>query len=83
MYALDCEMVYTVHGPAVARLSVVDVTNEMVLDVLIKPEHQVTDFNTRFSGITANMLEEGDIYSRAEVCFGSFFNTFRTIVERS
>ncbi|RPD67194.1 ribonuclease H-like protein, partial [Lentinus tigrinus ALCF2SS1-6] len=53
--ALDCEMIYTTGGMRVARVSVVDSAGKDVLDELIQMDEgvEVIDFNTRFSGITA------------------------------
>lgn len=56
VYAMDCEMVYTVWGPTVARISVVDVLDELVLDVLVRPESRLIDCNTRFSGLMPEQL---------------------------
>uniref|UniRef100_A0A7E4UXH7 Exonuclease domain-containing protein n=1 Tax=Panagrellus redivivus TaxID=6233 RepID=A0A7E4UXH7_PANRE len=49
--ALDCEMVYTEHGSAVARLSVVNYKGTEILDLLIKPPGRLLDTNYRFSGL--------------------------------
>ncbi|VDO23292.1 unnamed protein product [Heligmosomoides polygyrus] len=57
VYAMDCEMVYGVWGPELARVSVVDMHNELVLDLIVKPRNMVIDYNTRFSGLTANQVE--------------------------
>ncbi|TBU32802.1 Rexo1 protein [Dichomitus squalens] len=53
--ALDCEMIYTTGGMRVARVSVVDGSGKEVLDELVRMDEgvEVIDFNTRFSGITA------------------------------
>ncbi|KZT74357.1 ribonuclease H-like protein [Daedalea quercina L-15889] len=53
--ALDCEMVYTTGGMRVARVSVVDATGKEVFDELVRMDDgvEVIDYNTRFSGITA------------------------------
>ncbi|CAL2036363.1 unnamed protein product [Caenorhabditis brenneri] len=56
-YAIDCEMVYTVSGPALARLSMVDMQGKMVLDVFIKPPNEVLDPNTEFSGLTMEQVQ--------------------------
>lgn len=32
---MDCEMVYTTWGPALARVSVVDLNDDLVLDLLV------------------------------------------------
>uniref|UniRef100_A0A1I7X2D1 Exonuclease domain-containing protein n=1 Tax=Heterorhabditis bacteriophora TaxID=37862 RepID=A0A1I7X2D1_HETBA len=57
VFALDCEMVYGVWGPELARLSVVDINNKLILDLIVKPKNAVIDYNTRFSGLTANSVE--------------------------
>lgn len=54
IFALDCEMVYTSLGPAVARLSVVDYRGEKILDEIIKPPGELLDTNFRFSGLGEN-----------------------------
>ncbi|KAI6243059.1 RNA exonuclease 1-like protein [Aphelenchoides fujianensis] len=60
VYALDCEMVYTTFGMSVARLSVVDINDELVLDIVIRPTEKVIDCNTKFSGLTDEMLEAAE-----------------------
>ncbi|KAK0396184.1 hypothetical protein QR680_001610 [Steinernema hermaphroditum] len=57
VYALDCEMIYTVWGPALARVSVVDIRDDLVLDLIVKPKDLIVDCNTRFSGLTIEQLE--------------------------
>uniref|UniRef100_A0A0K0CW79 Exonuclease domain-containing protein n=1 Tax=Angiostrongylus cantonensis TaxID=6313 RepID=A0A0K0CW79_ANGCA len=61
VYAMDCEMVYGVWGPELARVSVVDMNNKPVLDVIVKPRNTVIDYNTRFSGLTANQVESSTV----------------------
>ena len=43
---------YTIAGPALARLTMVDMQNVKVLDVFVKPPTEVIDPNTEFSGLT-------------------------------
>ncbi|KAF9569297.1 hypothetical protein CPC08DRAFT_677931 [Agrocybe pediades] len=56
--ALDCEMIYTTGGMRVARVSIVDGRGKEILDEFIKMDEgvDVIDYNTRFSGITAENL---------------------------
>lgn len=55
--ALDAEMCYTTHGMEICRLSAVAFpSGEIIIDALVRPFGEVLDFNTRFSGITAEML---------------------------
>ncbi|GLB33907.1 putative EXOIII [Lyophyllum shimeji] len=58
--AIDCEMIYTTGGMRVARVSVVDGSGTQVFDELVRmdPGVEVIDYITRFSGITAERLEE-------------------------
>ncbi|KAI8974345.1 hypothetical protein BDB01DRAFT_807117 [Pilobolus umbonatus] len=55
--AVDCEMVKTVKGTALARITLVSEDGEVLLDELVKPEDEVVDYLTRYSGITPYMLD--------------------------
>lgn len=56
--ALDCEMVGVGKGESeVARISAIDyLTGEVLIDTLVQPTQPVTDWRTRFSGITKNAM---------------------------
>ncbi|KAF3938403.1 hypothetical protein ABW19_dt0200528 [Dactylella cylindrospora] len=58
IYALDCEMVKTKEGPSLARVSIVGWDGKVVLDELVKPEEEVEDYLTPFSGITEEILKD-------------------------
>lgn len=57
LYSMDCEMVLTASGPALARCTVVGPDGEQVYDTLVRPGEAVADYLTPYSGITAESLE--------------------------
>ena len=56
IFALDCEMCYTTMGLELARVSVVDLNCKTIYESLVKPEAQILDYNTRWSGLTESSL---------------------------
>ncbi|CAK68548.1 unnamed protein product (macronuclear) [Paramecium tetraurelia] len=56
IFAMDCEMVQTENKLELARVSIVDYNYKVVLDVLVKPQTKILDYNTKYSGITEDML---------------------------
>uniref|UniRef100_A0A0K0EVF6 Exonuclease domain-containing protein n=1 Tax=Strongyloides venezuelensis TaxID=75913 RepID=A0A0K0EVF6_STRVS len=61
VYALDCEMILTVAGQDVARVTVVDMNCQVVYDQLVKPKYRVTDYRTQYSGITEQLLKTNSL----------------------
>lgn len=59
VYGLDCEMCYTRSGLELTKITLVDVTNTIIYDTFVQPANKIVDYNTRFSGITAELLAEG------------------------
>ena len=64
LFAIDCEMVQTSAGSEmgsdIGELGRVSVVNEdlvCVYDTYVKPASEVTDYRTRFSGLTAEILD--------------------------
>ncbi|XP_037282204.2 putative exonuclease GOR isoform X1 [Rhipicephalus microplus] len=56
VYALDCEMCFTIRGLEVAKVSVVGSNGATVYDSYVRPGSPVLDYNTAFSGVTADHL---------------------------
>ncbi|XP_065078497.1 RNA exonuclease 1 homolog isoform X2 [Ochlerotatus camptorhynchus] len=52
VYALDCEMSYTGRGLELTKVTVVSVDGSLVYEKLVKPDIEIVDYNTRYSGVT-------------------------------
>ncbi|XP_062536676.1 uncharacterized protein LOC134205448 isoform X2 [Armigeres subalbatus] len=52
IYALDCEMSYTGRGLELTKVTVVAVDGSLVYERLVKPDIEIVDYNTRYSGVT-------------------------------
>lgn len=57
LIGLDCEMVQTKSGVALARVSLVSSSGDILYDSLVRPAEEITDYVTQFSGITEDMLK--------------------------
>ncbi|NWW86778.1 REXO1 exonuclease, partial [Rhynochetos jubatus] len=64
IYALDCEMCYTKQGLELTRVTVINSDLKVVYDTFVKPNTKVVDYNTRFSGVTEEDLENTSITLR-------------------
>ncbi|XP_041452125.1 putative uncharacterized protein DDB_G0282129 isoform X4 [Drosophila obscura] len=67
VYALDCEMSYTGRGLDVTKVSLVALNGQLVYEHFVRPDCDIIDYNTRYSGITEQDLRSGDVKSLAEV----------------
>ncbi|KZT50721.1 hypothetical protein CALCODRAFT_461393 [Calocera cornea HHB12733] len=58
LLAIDCEMCETTAGQELARVSIIDgATNAEIYDTMVMPEHAITDYQTRYSGVTEAKLK--------------------------
>jgi len=57
VFALDCEMVNTTRGKELARVTMLDFNGDTCYDTLVKPPEGVVDYNTIYSGITPEMMD--------------------------
>ncbi|XP_053360132.1 RNA exonuclease 1 homolog [Clarias gariepinus] len=64
VYALDCEMCYTKQGLELTRVTVINSDLKVIYDTFVKPESKVVDYNTRFSGVTEEDLENATMRLR-------------------
>ncbi|CAL8306782.1 unnamed protein product [Lota lota] len=64
VYALDCEMCYTKQGLELTRVTVVNSELKVIYDTFVKPDSKVVDYNTRFSGVTEEDLDNTTITLR-------------------
>uniref|UniRef100_A0A0A9Z8B1 Exonuclease domain-containing protein n=1 Tax=Lygus hesperus TaxID=30085 RepID=A0A0A9Z8B1_LYGHE len=58
IYALDCEMCYTTKGLELARLTVIDLNEDVVFDQVVSLSSPVLSYCTRFSGIDERKIRE-------------------------
>ncbi|XP_065364550.1 putative RNA exonuclease pqe-1 [Calliphora vicina] len=52
VYAIDCEMSYTGLGLEVTKVTVVGYDGALVYEYYVRPQAEVIDYNTRFSGVS-------------------------------
>ncbi|EGT39446.1 hypothetical protein CAEBREN_17109 [Caenorhabditis brenneri] len=58
LFSVDCEMCETdLANRALTRISIIDENEATILDTLVKPEGRITDYLTRYSGITEDMMK--------------------------
>ena len=57
IYALDCEMCNTTIGMELTRVTVVDTRCRTVYESLVRPDHPILDYNSKFSGIHPGDLD--------------------------
>lgn len=55
-FALDCEMCKSINGKVLARVSLIDFNNKILIDEFIKPNDEIIDYLTQWSGITPENL---------------------------
>ncbi|XP_046681239.1 putative exonuclease GOR [Homalodisca vitripennis] len=51
VYALDCEMGFTVRGLELLKVTVITQDGSVKYESLVRPKAEIVDYNTRFSGV--------------------------------
>ncbi|TYZ63494.1 hypothetical protein PybrP1_006662 [[Pythium] brassicae (nom. inval.)] len=57
LLALDCEMCKTTKGVELARLTLVDSNEKVLIDEFVRPTNPIVDYCTPYSGITAEIMD--------------------------
>lgn len=61
-------MCYTAHGLELARVSIVDVNLSDVYEALVRPEGEILDYNTRWSGLNEqSYAQQSDVKTLRQV----------------
>lgn len=55
---VDCEMIYTKGGMEVASVTLVDIRGEIVYQALVRPQQEVIDYNTKYSGVSLDDFKQ-------------------------
>ncbi|CAI5713812.1 unnamed protein product [Peronospora destructor] len=58
LLALDCEMCRTTKGVELARVTLIDASEKVMLDEYVRPKNPIVDYCTQYSGITCEIMEE-------------------------
>lgn len=56
IYSLDCEFCKAEADKVLTRISLINYENEVIIDSLVKPSEKITDYVTKYSGITESKL---------------------------
>ncbi|SMN22402.1 similar to Saccharomyces cerevisiae YGR276C RNH70 3'-5' exoribonuclease [Maudiozyma saulgeensis] len=57
IFGLDCEMCLAGKDFVLTRVSILDFQNNVIYDELVKPDVEITDYLTKYSGITKEKLD--------------------------
>ncbi|TIA88180.1 hypothetical protein E3P99_02722 [Wallemia hederae] len=85
VYGLDCEMVMTDQGSQLARVTLIDyASSNKVLDELVKPEGNVVDYLSKYSGLTKEILDQAELsHKEAQDKFADFITPSTILIGHS
>lgn len=58
VYGLDCEMCFTADGLDLSKVTIVKADGRIVYHSFVKPDKEIIDYNSRFSGITPETFRD-------------------------
>lgn len=67
VFALDCEMCFTGCGLELAKVSIIRSDGNLFYESFVRPERNIVDYNTRFSGITEKDLCTAASYNHSNM----------------
>jgi len=81
VYAIDCEMCFTWEGLEATQITVVNMNCETVYETYIKPDSEIIDYNSKYSGIFPSTLQGvNKTLSDVQKDLLSFINTSTILV---
>lgn len=68
--AVDCEMCDTSEGLELTRLTLMDDCNRVLFDSYVKPDREITNYRTQFSGINSELMAKVTVtHAQAQIAF--------------
>lgn len=67
--SLDCELCYTTAGKSLTQLAIISSEGQTIANWLVQPYAKMIDYNTRFSGLSAETFRDAGEQNREVVTF--------------
>lgn len=83
VYGLDCELIHTLNGLEVARVSLVNMKGKVVLDTFVLPTYEVISYNSTFSGVTERDMENAISLKACRLQLFQYINSETLLVGHS
>ncbi|KAF1761923.1 hypothetical protein GCK72_010182 [Caenorhabditis remanei] len=83
VYGLDCELIHTLNGLEVARVSLVDMKGRVLLDTFVLPQYEIVSYNSFFSGVTEKDMESAISLDTCRLQLFQYINSETLLVGHS